>query len=118
MGINRLTSAEPGYPNSGAVFHDTAVWLKKSLYETFCRQHWQSELLLTGTAVPAVVSLPGTQASPQPRPTGSGFNRMVMEKAGGIGSLEAAQAMGSGLVQRQLQCSGGSGPPWAGCGLT
>ncbi|MEZ5659451.1 MAG: molybdopterin-dependent oxidoreductase [Burkholderiaceae bacterium] len=29
VGINRLTSAEPGYPNGGAVFHDTAVWLKK-----------------------------------------------------------------------------------------
>ena len=29
MGINALTSAEPGYPNGGAVFHDTAVWLRK-----------------------------------------------------------------------------------------
>ncbi|MEZ5650980.1 MAG: molybdopterin-dependent oxidoreductase [Burkholderiaceae bacterium] len=29
VGINRLTSAEPGYPNGGAVFHDTAVWLRK-----------------------------------------------------------------------------------------
>src|SRR5262249_59012580 len=25
VGINALTSAEPGYPNGGAVFHDTAV---------------------------------------------------------------------------------------------
>ena len=29
VGINLLTSAEPGYPNGGAVFHDTAVWLRK-----------------------------------------------------------------------------------------
>ncbi len=29
MGINLLTSAEPGYPNGGAVFHDTAIWLRK-----------------------------------------------------------------------------------------
>jgi anaerobic selenocysteine-containing dehydrogenase len=28
MGINVLTSAEPGYPNGGAVFHDTAVWIR------------------------------------------------------------------------------------------
>ncbi|MBL8670702.1 MAG: molybdopterin oxidoreductase family protein [Alphaproteobacteria bacterium] len=28
IGINALTSADPGYPNGGAVFHDTAVWLK------------------------------------------------------------------------------------------
>lgn len=28
VGINLLTSAEPGYPNGGAVFHDTAVWLR------------------------------------------------------------------------------------------
>ncbi len=30
MGINALTSAEVAPPNGGAVFHDTAVWLKKS----------------------------------------------------------------------------------------
>lgn len=30
VGINLLTSAEPGYPNGGAVFHDTAVWLRKA----------------------------------------------------------------------------------------
>ncbi len=30
MGVNALTSAEPGYPNGGAVFHDTAVWLRKA----------------------------------------------------------------------------------------
>ncbi|NVK17928.1 MAG: molybdopterin-dependent oxidoreductase [Methylocystaceae bacterium] len=27
-GINSLTSSEPGYPNNGAVFHDTSVWLR------------------------------------------------------------------------------------------
>ncbi len=27
-GINVLTSADPGPPNGGAVFHDTAVWLR------------------------------------------------------------------------------------------
>jgi len=29
LGINALTSAEPGYPNGGAVFHDTAVWIRR-----------------------------------------------------------------------------------------
>ena len=29
IGINALTSAEPGWPNGGAVFHDTAVWVKR-----------------------------------------------------------------------------------------
>ena len=29
MGINALVSAEPGPPNGGAVFHDTAVWLAR-----------------------------------------------------------------------------------------
>jgi len=28
VGINALTSAEPGKPNGGAVYHDTAVWVK------------------------------------------------------------------------------------------
>ncbi len=28
IGINALTSAEPGYPRGGAVFHDTAVWVR------------------------------------------------------------------------------------------
>ena len=28
LGINVLTSAEPGKPNGGAVFHDTAVWIR------------------------------------------------------------------------------------------
>ena len=28
IGINALTSADPGLPNGGAVFHDTAVWLR------------------------------------------------------------------------------------------
>lgn len=27
-GINALTSSDPGYPNNGAVFHDTSVWMK------------------------------------------------------------------------------------------
>ena len=30
LGINALTSAEPGWPNGGAVFHDTAVWIKRA----------------------------------------------------------------------------------------
>jgi anaerobic selenocysteine-containing dehydrogenase len=29
IGINSLTSAEPGWPNGGAVFHDTAVWIRR-----------------------------------------------------------------------------------------
>ena len=28
VGINALTSADPGGPNGGAVFHDTSVWLR------------------------------------------------------------------------------------------
>jgi anaerobic selenocysteine-containing dehydrogenase len=28
LGINALTSSEPGWPNGGAVFHDTAVWIR------------------------------------------------------------------------------------------
>jgi anaerobic selenocysteine-containing dehydrogenase len=28
IGVNALVSADPGLPNGGAVFHDTAVWLK------------------------------------------------------------------------------------------
>ncbi|MBL4722104.1 MAG: molybdopterin oxidoreductase family protein, partial [Alphaproteobacteria bacterium] len=28
MGVNALTSADPGPPNGGGVFHDTAVWIK------------------------------------------------------------------------------------------
>ena len=31
IGINLLTSAEPGLPNGGAVFHDTAVWIRKDV---------------------------------------------------------------------------------------
>ena len=30
VGINALISAEPGKPNGGAVFHDTAVWVRAS----------------------------------------------------------------------------------------
>ena len=29
-GINTLTSADPGLPKGGAVFHDTAVWLRRA----------------------------------------------------------------------------------------
>jgi anaerobic selenocysteine-containing dehydrogenase len=28
IGINALTSADPGLPNGGAVFHDTAIWVR------------------------------------------------------------------------------------------
>ena len=28
-----LTSADPGWPNGGAVFHDTAVWIKQAVRE-------------------------------------------------------------------------------------
>ena len=31
IGINLLTSAEPALPNGGAVFHDTAVWIRKDI---------------------------------------------------------------------------------------
>jgi anaerobic selenocysteine-containing dehydrogenase len=30
LGVNALTSAEPGKPLGGAVFHDTAVWIEKA----------------------------------------------------------------------------------------
>ncbi|MBK5103813.1 MAG: molybdopterin oxidoreductase family protein [Burkholderiales bacterium] len=30
VGVNALVSAEPGPPNGGAVFHDTAVWVRKA----------------------------------------------------------------------------------------
>jgi anaerobic selenocysteine-containing dehydrogenase len=29
IGINSVTSADPGWPNGGAVFHDTAVWIHR-----------------------------------------------------------------------------------------
>ena len=29
IGINALTSADPGIPNGGAVYHDTAVWIRR-----------------------------------------------------------------------------------------
>jgi anaerobic selenocysteine-containing dehydrogenase len=29
IGINALTSADPGWPAGGAVFHDTAVWIRR-----------------------------------------------------------------------------------------
>ena len=28
IGINALTSAEPGLPAGGAVFHDTSIWIR------------------------------------------------------------------------------------------
>jgi anaerobic selenocysteine-containing dehydrogenase len=28
LGINALTGADPGWPNGGAAFHDTAIWLR------------------------------------------------------------------------------------------
>jgi hypothetical protein len=28
LGVNALTSADPGKPGGGAVFHDTAVWVR------------------------------------------------------------------------------------------
>jgi len=28
LGVNALLSAEPGLPDGGAIYHDTAVWLK------------------------------------------------------------------------------------------
>jgi anaerobic selenocysteine-containing dehydrogenase len=34
IGINAITSADPGWPNGGAVFHDTAVWIRKSSNES------------------------------------------------------------------------------------
>ena len=30
IGINALISADPGLPNGGAVFHDTAVWMRRA----------------------------------------------------------------------------------------
>ncbi len=30
IGINLLTSSEPGAPNGGAVFHDTAIWIRQA----------------------------------------------------------------------------------------
>ena len=31
IGINSVTSADPGWPNGGAVFHDTDVWIRRSV---------------------------------------------------------------------------------------
>jgi len=28
LGVNALVSAEPGLPNGGAIYHDTAVWIR------------------------------------------------------------------------------------------
>jgi anaerobic selenocysteine-containing dehydrogenase len=32
LGINALTGADPGWPNGGAAFHDTAVWLRRATH--------------------------------------------------------------------------------------
>ena len=48
IGINALTSADPGPPNGGAVFHDTAIWMR--LEPTATRHHRQSK---TSEPVPA-----------------------------------------------------------------
>ena len=37
IGINALISAEAAPPNGGAVFHDTAVWLRKEPVATRVR---------------------------------------------------------------------------------
>ena len=37
LGINTLTSAEPGYPNGGAVFHDTAIWARPANLASRCQ---------------------------------------------------------------------------------
>jgi len=29
LGINALVGAEPGFPNSGVAYHDTAVWVRQ-----------------------------------------------------------------------------------------
>ncbi len=29
VGINLLAGADPGWPNGGAAFHDTAVWIRR-----------------------------------------------------------------------------------------
>ena len=29
VSVNALTSSDPGFPNGGAVFHDTAIWIRK-----------------------------------------------------------------------------------------
>ena len=34
VGINALISAEPGQPNGGAVFHDSAVWVRKTSHDS------------------------------------------------------------------------------------
>ena len=31
IGINALVSSEPGKPDGGAVFHDTAVWIRSEV---------------------------------------------------------------------------------------
>ena len=31
LGVNALVSTEPGKPNGGAIFHDTAVWLRPEI---------------------------------------------------------------------------------------
>ncbi|MEZ5659452.1 MAG: hypothetical protein R3E83_13265 [Burkholderiaceae bacterium] len=60
------------------------------------------DMLLTGAAVPTVVGLRLARMAEPPNMTNwIECNRMVMEKW--VAGLEAAQAMGGELVQRQLQ---------------
>jgi anaerobic selenocysteine-containing dehydrogenase len=39
VGINSLISAEPGKPNGGAVFHDTAIWVKPAAEPVVVNSH-------------------------------------------------------------------------------
>jgi hypothetical protein len=48
IGINALTSADPGPPNGGAVFHDTAIWMRPEPFSPSRRAQWT-----TGEPVPA-----------------------------------------------------------------
>ncbi len=48
IGINALTSADPGPPNGGAVFHDTAIWMR---LEPLSRDHLEQKQ--TSEPVPA-----------------------------------------------------------------
>ncbi|MFT5218179.1 MAG: anaerobic selenocysteine-containing dehydrogenase [Gammaproteobacteria bacterium] len=41
LGINALVSAEPGKPNGGAIFHDTAVWIRAEAEEARKRTSYE-----------------------------------------------------------------------------
>jgi len=45
IGINALISSEPGKPNGGAVFHDTAVWVQATVHQ----EKAKAELMLADT---------------------------------------------------------------------